>query len=168
MTLLQQEVLQQFEQSYCAIAQLFEEWHRTSGHSTFWIGDWGAIGLAGVTMQDFDDSLILKISIQDIELGGLDIQVSPETVLIRGEKIVTGSIQGCYNFQFPQGKFESLIPLPCRVDPERVQAEMESDNLTLTFLKVGAIQRQRFQLSLNTCSLNQYQADHLPALNYFW
>jgi HSP20 family molecular chaperone IbpA len=150
MTLLQQEVLQQFEQSYSTIAQLFEEWRQISGHSTFWIGDWGSVGLSGVTVQDLEQLIILEISLQDIELSGLEIQVSPETVLLQGEKITMGTLPGYYNFQFSQGNFQSLIPLPCRINPEEVQAELGKDCLTLTLRKLGHISRQRFKLSLET------------------
>ncbi|MBE9014002.1 hypothetical protein IQ250_27820 [Pseudanabaenaceae cyanobacterium LEGE 13415] len=79
-----------------------------------WMGNAGENLVRAIALQTIGIELILDISIAQIELMDLKVQVTPETVRILGAWKKSAHVEG---FFCPE-QFESLIPLPYAVFPE--------------------------------------------------
>ena len=53
--------------------------------STLWIAHTEETPIAGIKIQEKDVTLILKVDISDLNLVKLNLQITPETVLIQGQ-----------------------------------------------------------------------------------
>jgi len=91
--------------------------------STLWIAHTEKTPIADIKIQEKDMTLILKVHISDIHLVKLNLQITPETVLIQGQPTEATVVEGYF---LPSG-FQSLIPLPHRVHPEIYETEIHSD-----------------------------------------
>ncbi|MEG4008999.1 hypothetical protein QUA41_24005 [Microcoleus sp. Pol11C1] len=117
--------------------------------STLWIAHTEETPIADIKIQEKDMTLILKVHISDIHLVKLNLQITPETVLIQGqptEAIVEG-------YFFPSG-FQSLIPLPHRVYPEIYETEIHSDRLTIQLAKELSVPPSQVRIPLSTANLS--------------
>ncbi|MEG4218249.1 hypothetical protein QUA27_23705 [Microcoleus sp. Pol14C6] len=99
--------------------------------STLWIAHTEETPIAGINIQEKDITLILKVHISDIHLVKLNLQITPETVLIQGQPTEAAGVEG----YFLPNRFQSLIPLPHRVHPEIYGTEIHSDGLTIQLAK---------------------------------
>ena len=99
--------------------------------STLWIAHTEETPIAGIKIQEKDVTLILKVDISDLNLVKLNLQITPETVLIQGQPTEAAGVKGYF---LPSG-FQSLIPLPHRVHPEIYRTEIHQDGLTIQLAK---------------------------------
>ena len=99
--------------------------------STLWIDHTEETPIADIKIQEKDVTLILKVDISDLHLVKLNLQITPETVLIQGQPTEAAKVEGYF---LPSG-FQSLIPLPHRVHPEIYVAQIHQDGLTICLLK---------------------------------
>jgi HSP20 family molecular chaperone IbpA len=118
--------------------------------STLWIAHTEETPIAGVKIQQKDMTLILKVHISDIHLVKLNLQITPETVLIQGQPTEGTGVEGCF---FPSG-FQSLIPLPHRVHPEIYETEIHSDCLTIQLAKELSVPPSQVRIPLSTAKLS--------------
>lgn len=114
--------------------------------STLWIANTEETPIAAITIQEKDVTLILKIRIYDINLFKLNLQITPETVLIQGQPTEAMIVEGYFR---PSG-FESLIPLPHRVHPETYCTEIYPDSLTIQLAKELRNQQSKVMIELPT------------------
>ena len=118
---------------------------------TIWVGETETTCIRAVEIQETDTELILRVQISDTEAENLDVQVTQETVLIQESSTELDCVEG----YFCPDRFQSLIPLPCPVQPEMLQADLYRSTLTLRLVKkLSAVQRQKVQLnraSRNPC-----------------
>ncbi len=121
-----------------------------STQSTLWIGDWGSAQLTSVQLQETAQWLILTIAIPNVTAEELDIQVSAETVLIQGVQQEIAEVENYCCCSYVVGHFQSLIPLPCGIYPEIIEAELENEVLTLKLAKAGKVFRQGVKFSLKS------------------
>lgn len=104
---------------------------KQSLHSTLWVGQTEASSIAGITIHETAAKLVLSVKIPEIDRVVLDVQVTQETVLIRGEWADSTEVEGFFR---PSG-FESLIPLPYAVQDRIGCAEIQPDGLMIQLLK---------------------------------
>jgi HSP20 family molecular chaperone IbpA len=97
-----------------------------------------------------DVTLILKVHISDIHLVKLNLQITPETVLIQGQPTEAAGVEGYF---LPSG-FQSLIPLPHRVHPEIYETEIHQDGLTIQLAKKLRVQPSQVRIPLSTANLS--------------
>jgi hypothetical protein len=84
--------------------------------------------------------LILKIQFHHFG-GSLDLQITPETVLVRGDRLDPLEDQNDSETEFSAASFQSLIPLPSSIQPQTAIAELSDTTLTLTMMKSYEPQR---------------------------
>jgi HSP20 family molecular chaperone IbpA len=118
--------------------------------STLWIAHTEETPIADIKIQEKDMTLILKVHISDIHLVKLNLQITPETVLIQGQPTEATVVEGYF---FPSG-FQSLIPLPHRVHPEIYETEIHSDCLTIQLAKELSVPPSQVRIPLSTANLS--------------
>lgn len=114
--------------------------------STIWIGNTEETAIRKIALKKSKTELVLEVLIPDVDSQSLDIQVSQETVLIRGKWTNKAEVEG----YFHPSEFQSLIPLPAPVHPERNWAELNHDILIIRLLKQTPIQQSRIQIKLDS------------------
>ncbi|HAX74520.1 MAG TPA: hypothetical protein DCY88_01460 [Cyanobacteria bacterium UBA11372] len=115
-----------------------------SQQSTLWISHTEETPIAAINIYEMGANFILKVRIVDIHLVKLKLQVTRETVLIKGQPTASTTVEGYFR---PRG-FESLIPLPHPVNPESCWAEIQSDGLTVHLTKEFGVQQSGVWLEL--------------------
>ena len=118
--------------------------------STLWIAHTGETPIANIKIQEKDMTLILKVHISEIHLVKLNLQITPETVLIQGQPTEATGVEGYF---LPTG-FQSLIPLPHRVHPEIYETEIHSDCLTIQLAKELRVPPSQVRIPLSTANLS--------------
>jgi HSP20 family molecular chaperone IbpA len=118
--------------------------------STLWIAHTEETPIADIKIQEKDMTLILKVHISDIHLVKLNLQITPETVLIQGQPTEAAEVEGYF---LPSG-FQSLIPLPHRVHPEIYETEIHSDRLTIQLAKELRVPPSQVRIPLSTANLS--------------
>lgn len=134
-----QQVLQEISQSCC--------------ESRIWVADRGVTWIPSITIQETRTEIILEARMLNVRMDSLDIQVTPEKVVIRGEQQAPITRQSYYDFEFCPGWFESAIPLPEPIKPEETIAEFKHDFLILIFKKTKQQPNVPFKLSVHNGTL---------------
>ena len=106
--------------------------------STLWVCDRGISQPFSLDLQETGTLLILKIQFHH-SCGNLDLQITPETVLVKGERLDPLEYQNYSESEFP--RFQSLIPLPSSIQPQTAIADLNGTTLTLTMMKSSEPQR---------------------------
>jgi len=88
-------------------------------------------------MEETADEIHLKLEIPGMDAKDLNVEVSAEAVSISGERKSETKTEekGVTRTEFRYGKFERVIPLPARIQNDKVQAEYKDGVLTLTLPK---------------------------------
>ncbi|HIK28798.1 MAG: Hsp20/alpha crystallin family protein [Oscillatoriaceae bacterium SKW80] len=88
-------------------------------------------------MQETPDAIYLKLEVPGMEPKDLDVQVTAEAVSISGERRFekTDQENGSTRSEFRYGKFQRVIPLPVRIQNQKVSAEYKNGILTLVLPK---------------------------------
>jgi HSP20 family molecular chaperone IbpA len=118
--------------------------------STLWIAHTEETPIAGIKILEKDVTLILKVDISDLNLVKLNLQITPETVLIQGQPTEAAGVEGYF---LPSG-FQSLIPLPHRVHPEFYVTEIHQDSLTIQLAKDLRVPPSQVRIPLSTANLS--------------
>jgi HSP20 family molecular chaperone IbpA len=128
-----------------------------------WIGDWGSTPLPGIELQETDQFMVLKVALPPVTLADVTIELGAETVLIQAIQTDTAIVEGYGHFTFSSGSLHSLIPLPCAVYPELINAELSASLLILTLAKSDSTQRHRFKFNLGDSWYRTNQPKPLPS-----
>lgn len=102
--------------------------------------DGGEIGnsfIPAAEIQETPEEVKLKIEVPGIEAKDLDVKVTAEAVAIRGERKseIKQEQKGIHRTEFRYGSFQRVIPLPTRIQNDKVQAEFKHGVLCLTLPK---------------------------------
>ena len=108
--------------------------------STLWVCDHGIAQPFSLDLQETETLLILKIQFHHSR-GSHDLQITPETVLVSGERLDPLEAQNYSQLEFPTSRFQSLIPLPSSIQPQTAIAELSDTTLTLTLMKAYETQQ---------------------------
>lgn len=84
------------------------------------------------------DAVQLRIEIPGIDAKDLDIQVTSEAVSISGDRKSETRTEekGVIRSEFRYGSFRRVIPMPTRIQNDKVEAEYKDGILNLTLPKV--------------------------------
>jgi HSP20 family protein len=87
-----------------------------------------------IELREKDNQFKIEIAVPGVEAKALDIEVTPENVLVKGEtrrehKEEKGNIQ---TSEFKYGNLFRAIQLPKKIDPDKVKAELKNGILYLT------------------------------------
>ncbi|HSF73380.1 MAG TPA: Hsp20/alpha crystallin family protein [Microcoleus sp.] len=88
-------------------------------------------------IDDTPEAIHLKLEIPGMEAKDLDVQVTAEAVAISGERReeTKSEEKGMTRSEFRYGSFRRVIPLPARVQNDRVEAEYKNGVLHLNLPK---------------------------------
>ena len=112
-----------------------------------------AVGLTFVPpaeIAETDTDLKLKIELPGLEAKDLNVEVTPESVSISGERKseITKEEGGITRSEFRYGKFQRVIALPAVVDNEKVAAEYKDGILRLTIPKAESQKHRSVKVRL--------------------
>ncbi len=97
----------------------------------------GITFMPAVEMDETPDAVHLRLEAPGIEAKDLNVQVTTEAVSVSGDrKSETKTAEkGMSRSEFRYGKFQRVIPLPAKVQNDKVQAEYKDGILRLTLPK---------------------------------
>jgi HSP20 family protein len=88
-------------------------------------------------IHETPEEISLRIEVPGIEAKDLDIKVTNEAVAITGERKseIKQDDKGVKRSEFRYGRFQRVIPLPTRIQNDKVQADFNNGVLCLTLPK---------------------------------
>ncbi|GAC1459090.1 MAG: Hsp20/alpha crystallin family protein [Chamaesiphon sp.] len=88
-------------------------------------------------IHETPDAIHLKLEVPGIESQDLDVQVTAQAVAVTGERKSETNTQekGLTRSEFRYGRFQRVIPLPSRIQNDKVQAEYKNGVLNLSLPK---------------------------------
>ncbi|MDH6098169.1 Hsp20/alpha crystallin family protein [Anabaenopsis sp. FSS-46] len=91
-------------------------------------------------LEETEDAIHLRLEVPGLEAKDIDIQVSPDSVSISGERKSETRVekQGVTRSEFAYGQFHRVIPLPQTVENDKVEAKYDHGILRLTLPKAEA------------------------------
>lgn len=101
-------------------------------------------------MEETDDVIHLKLEVPGMEAKDLTVEVTEESVLIKGERKSESKTEekGVVRSEFHYGKFERRVPLPAHIQTNKVQAECKNGMLSLTLPKIESEQRKAVKVNV--------------------
>jgi len=110
----------------------------------------GSSFMPAAEMQETPEAIDLKLEVPGIEAKDLDVQVMAEAVSVSGERKTEQKIEekGVTRSEFRYGKFQRVIPLPVRIQNDKVQADYKDGILHLTLPKAEAEKNKVFKVNL--------------------
>lgn len=102
----------------------------------------------------------LKVEVPGVEANDLDVKVSAEAVAIQGERKteIEHEDKSMRRSEFRYGSFARVIPLPARIQNDKVQAEFKNGVLCLTLPKAEEEKNRVVTVSLQ----GQSQQGQIP------
>ncbi len=88
-------------------------------------------------MHETAEDIKLRVEVPGMDAKDLDVKVTAEAVTISGERKseVKHEDKGMQRSEFRYGRFQRIIPLPARIQNDKVQAEFKNGVLCLTLPK---------------------------------
>ena len=88
-------------------------------------------------IQETPDEIKLRMEVPGMDAKDLDVRISAEAVAISGERKseVKSDDKGMHRSEFRYGSFQRIIPLPTRIQNNKVKAEFKNGLLCLTLPK---------------------------------
>ncbi len=85
-------------------------------------------------MQETSDQIKLKVEVPGLDAKDLDVKVTAEAVAISGDRKseTKSEDKGMHRTEFRYGRFQRVVPLPARIQNDKVQAEFKNGVLCLT------------------------------------
>ena len=99
--------------------------------------EWAGSFIPPAEMHEDPEAIHLKLEVPGMESKDLDIHVTAEAVAISGDRKSETRTEekGVTRSEFRYGKFQRVIPLPTRIQNDKVQAEYKNGVLNLTLPK---------------------------------
>lgn len=110
----------------------------------------GVAFIPAVEVSETPEGIHLKIEVPGMEAKDLDVQVTSEAVAISGERKTETRQEGdgMVRSEFRYGKFQRVIPLPARIQNDKVEAEYKDGVLNLRLPKVDAEKNKVVKVNL--------------------
>ncbi len=101
-------------------------------------------------IEDTPEAFLLKVELPGIDPKELEVDVTPESVSIAGERRSQKTVEekGLFRSEFRYGKFQRVIPLPSPVQTANSTAEYHDGILALRLLKVEPENTKAVRLSI--------------------
>lgn len=145
MAIVQWEPFREIEALQREMNQLFDTLtptttRRTNGHSF----------VPAAELQETEDAVHLKVELPGMNTQDLDVQVMADAVSIGGERRSQTRVEesGMVRSEFRYGKFQRLIPLPARVQNDKVEANYQDGILSLRLPKIEAEKNKVVRVNL--------------------
>jgi HSP20 family protein len=110
----------------------------------------GFIFSPAVELEETDDAIRLKLEIPGLEAKDINVEATPESILISGERKteIKTEENGITRSEFRYGKFQRVIPLPSQIQNDKVQAEYKNGILHLTLPKAESEKHKAVKVNL--------------------
>jgi HSP20 family protein len=101
-------------------------------------------------MHETPEAIHLKLEVPGMEPKDLDVQVTAEAIAISGDRKSETKTEekGMTRTEFRYGQFRRVIPLPTRIQNDKVQAEYKNGILSLTLPKAEAEKNKVVKVNL--------------------
>ena len=101
-------------------------------------------------MNETPEAIHLKLEVPGLEASDLDIQVTSEAVSVKGERKSESKTEenGVTRSEFRYGSFRRVIPLPTKIQNDKVEAEYKDGILNLTLPKTEAEKNKVVKVNL--------------------
>ncbi|WP_341528830.1 Hsp20/alpha crystallin family protein [Nostoc sp. UHCC 0302] len=101
-------------------------------------------------IEETNDSFHLRLEIPGLEAKDVNVEATPESVLISGERKSETRTEenGLTRSEFRYGKFQRVIPLPSLIQNDKVQAEYKDGILRLTLPKAEPEKHKAVKVNL--------------------
>ncbi|MDJ0714574.1 MAG: Hsp20/alpha crystallin family protein [Prochloraceae cyanobacterium] len=101
-------------------------------------------------MEETAEELLIKLEIPGLEAKDIDIEVTEQSVSIKGERKeeTTTEEKGMVRSEFHYGKFERTIALPSHIQGDKVKAEYKHGILHLRMPKVEEEKRKSIKVEI--------------------
>lgn len=88
-------------------------------------------------LKDNDQDIVLTAEIPGVQQKDIEISLNNETLTIKGEKkeVKEETEKGYYRSERSYGSFQRMIPLPCGIDKDKVQATYDNGVLKVVMPK---------------------------------
>lgn len=95
---------------------------------------------AKVDVQDNGNDIVITAEIPGVEMNDLEITATPTYISLAGEKHAEKEEKkkGYYRMEREYGYFRRIVPLPCEIQNNNVDAVFKNGVLTLTLPKTAA------------------------------
>ena len=116
------------------VNRLFDRLTTTNDGGTE-VGGYSFIPAAEI--HETPEEVKIRVEVPGIEAKDLDVKVTAEAVAIMGERKseIKHDDKGLKRSEFRYGRFQRIIPLPTRIQNDKVQAEFQNGVLCLTLPK---------------------------------
>jgi HSP20 family molecular chaperone IbpA len=86
-----------------------------------------------ITLEEKADEFRLRVAVPGVEPKDIDIEVTPEDILIRADihRELKDNHGAVYSAEFATGNLFRVVRLPKRIDPNKVKAEVKHGMLTI-------------------------------------
>lgn len=103
-----------------------------------------------VDVAENDKELIVRAELPGIDPKDLDVSVSGNQLVLRGEKKETSEIEekGFHQCETRYGSFHRTVPLPEGVDTENIDAQYANGVLTLRLAKIAPAVAKRVEVKV--------------------
>ncbi|MBW4669073.1 MAG: Hsp20/alpha crystallin family protein [Cyanomargarita calcarea GSE-NOS-MK-12-04C] len=131
--------------------RLFDSMVTTDERSGSEVASTGYSFLPAAEISETPEQIELKVEVPGLEAKDLDIKVTNEAVAIAGERKseIKHQDKGMSRSEFRYGRFQRIIPLPTRIQNDKVQAEFKNGVLCLTLPKAEEERNKVVQISLD-------------------
>ncbi|MEB3310321.1 MAG: Hsp20/alpha crystallin family protein [Snowella sp.] len=111
-------------------------------------GSWNFVPAA--ELVDTPEAVHIKLEVPGIDPNDIDIEVTAESVSIRGERKSESKTEekGVTRTEFRYGQFHRVIPLPVRINNTNAKADYKDGILTLDLPKIEEEQNRSVKLSI--------------------
>ena len=121
-------------------------------------------------MEQTEDAVHLKVEVPGMNADDIDVQVTKEAVMIRGERKSESKSEknGMKRSEFRYGSFSRTIPLPVPVDNSQVKGDYQDGILTLELPKLQKQENKVTKVNITSGSnknLGQASAESSPQAN---
>ena len=101
-------------------------------------------------LHETPEAIHLKLEVPGLDADDLDVQVTAEAVSITGERRAETKTEekGMTRSEFRYGKFQRVIPLPARVQNDKVEAKYENGILNLNLPKAEEEKKRVVKVNL--------------------
>ena len=134
------EPLSLFHKLQTEVNKLFEDATHGMGLSSSIFHSSTFTGGAKVDVKDGCHSIVVTAELPGVEMCDLDITATPNYVSIAGEKRAEKeeNEKGYYHIERDYGYFRRVLPMPCEIESNQVDAVFKNGVLTITLPKTKA------------------------------
>lgn len=105
---------------------------------------------ARLDMKDNQKEIVISAELPGVELKDIDISLKGDSLVLKGEKRMEKEEKdkGYYRMERSYGSFYRVIPLPCEIEKENVDAVYKDGVLTVTLQKTKEALKNEKQITV--------------------